>query len=182
MDDEQKWIKRIKRRQSKRDADLLVHRYYDEIYVFVYRQTGSKDDAMDLTQEIFISMLQSLLHYDPSKSSFRTWLYRVATNKVIDQRRRYRPAAICIDDIEAAAEVPFIQQMESKIILEQIDRFVSAKDMTTEQIFRLRLYQDMSFPEIAEVLAMPEATAKTRYHRLLQEIRKEFGNEYYHAE
>lgn len=61
---------------SRTAADELIRSYYDEIYRFVYRQVGSKDDAMDLTQSIFIAMLRALPGYREERASFRTWLYR----------------------------------------------------------------------------------------------------------
>ena len=94
MEQEQRWIRRIQRQQSQKDADALVRKYYNEIYAYAYRQVGSRETALDLTQEIFISVLRSLQTYDPSRAAFRTWLYRVATNKVIDFRRRSVPPAL----------------------------------------------------------------------------------------
>ena len=55
MEPELKWIRRICKKQSKKDAEQLIQKYYDEIYVYVYRQTGNKEDSLDLTQEIFPS-------------------------------------------------------------------------------------------------------------------------------
>ena len=53
MEQEQKWIRAIQRRNSQDAAEQLIQSYYDEIYRFVCRQTGSKEDDMDLTQSIF---------------------------------------------------------------------------------------------------------------------------------
>ena len=91
MEQESKWIRDIQRGGSRPAAERLVERYYDEIYVFVYRQTGQKEDAMDLTQSIFLAVLRALPSYDSKKAAFRTWLYRIAANKVIDARRQSRP-------------------------------------------------------------------------------------------
>ena len=55
VEEEQKWIRDIQRRGSRQAADQLVRAYYDEIYRFAVRQTGHKEDAMDLTQTIFSS-------------------------------------------------------------------------------------------------------------------------------
>lgn len=57
VEQEQKWIRAIQRRNSRAAAEQLIQAYYDEIYRFVYRQTGSREDAMDLTQSIFIAVL-----------------------------------------------------------------------------------------------------------------------------
>ncbi len=80
---ETKWIRKIKLFGSSKDADSLVRAYYDEIYIFAARQISDKELARDLTQEIFISMLRSIASYQEKQSSFRTWLYRIATNKII---------------------------------------------------------------------------------------------------
>lgn len=178
MEQELKWIKRIQRWQSKKDADKLIQKYYDEIYVYVYRQTGNKDDSLDLTQEIFISVLRAIESYQPEKATFRTWLYRIATNKIIDERRRRHPDVLNIDDIELPEEMDYLKEWEYRQLLSKIDLYVSSQDTTVEQIFRMRLYQNLSFVKIGHTLQMPEATVKTKYHRLCQKIRKEFGNEY----
>lgn len=60
MEQEQKWIRAIQRRNSQDAAEQLIQSYYDEIYRFVCRQTGSKEDDMDLTQSIFIAVLRAL--------------------------------------------------------------------------------------------------------------------------
>ena len=88
MEQEQTWIRAIQRRNSREAAEQLIQTYYDEIYRFVYRQTGSKEDAMDLTQSVFIAVLRALPGYRAERASFRTWLYRIAANKVIDTRRK----------------------------------------------------------------------------------------------
>ena len=72
MEQESKWIRDIQRGGSRPAAERLVERYYDEIYVFVYRQTGHKEDAMDLTQSIFLAVLRALPSYDPKKAAFRS--------------------------------------------------------------------------------------------------------------
>lgn len=181
MDQELKWIKRIQQRRSQKDADRLVRKYYDELYVYVYRQTGNKEDALDLTQEIFISALRSIRSYRADKASFRTWLYRVATNKIIDQRRKQHPEFLDIENIQVPDEIDYLKRAEYGRLLAEIDAYVSNQDSTLERIFRLRLYRNLSFVEIGRMLQMPEATVKTKYHRLCQKIRKEFANAYYNA-
>lgn len=182
MEPEVKWIRRIQKKQSKKDAEQLIQKYYDEIYVYVYRQTGNKEDSLDLTQEIFISALRSLGNYQPKKASFRTWLYKIATNKIVDERRRRHPEFLDISDLELPAEMDALKQSEYRQLLGKIDAYVSKRGSPAEEIFRLRLYQNLSFPLIGEILGMPEATVKTKYHRLCKKIREEFGDEYSDAE
>ena len=96
---ERKLIRRIQFFGSSKDADTLVRIYYDEIYYFVVRQINDRDEAYDMTQDIFISMLRSVGSYKEKLASFRTWLYRIAENKVIDFRRRSIRWTVSLDNI-----------------------------------------------------------------------------------
>lgn len=96
---ERRLIRNIRLFGSSKDSDTLVRMYYDEIYYFVVRQINDRDSAYDLTQEIFISMLRSIGSYREKLASFRTWLYRIAENKVIDFRRRSIRWTVSLDNI-----------------------------------------------------------------------------------
>lgn len=177
MDGESGLIRRIQKYGSRKAADLLVRGYYEEIYVYVYRQTGNRDDAMDLTQEIFIAALQSIGRYDSKKSAFRTWLYAIATHKVIDRRRAEHVTLLPLED-DAAQEGPDeLARLDDAELLRQIEGYVSGFDEETQTVFRLHIYDECSFREIAESLNMPEASVKTKYYRLQKRIREEFGND-----
>ena len=93
-DQEQKWIRAILRRGDRAAADALVRTYYDDLYGYIRRQTGRQEDALDLTQECFIAALQSLASYDRRRSAFRTWLFHIASHKIIDHRRRSRTVTV----------------------------------------------------------------------------------------
>ena len=123
MEQEQKWIKAIQRRNSRDAAEQLIRSYYDEIYRFVCRQTGSKEDAMDLTQSIFIAVLRALPGYRAERASFRTWLYRIAANKVIDARRKSRPVSLPIEEMELPAAEDFVARVHDRALLEAIEGF-----------------------------------------------------------
>ena len=132
---------------------------------------------MDLTQEIFIAALQSIGRYDSKKSAFRTWLYAVATHKVIDRRRAERVTLLPLED-DAAQEAPDeLARLDDAALLRRIEGYVSGFDEETQTVFRLHIYDERSFREIAESLNMPEASVKTKYYRLQKRIREEFGND-----
>ena len=175
MEQEAKWIRAVQRRGSREAADQLIRAHYDEIYRFVCRQTGSKEDAMDLTQSIFIAMLRALPGYRTERASFRTWLYRIAANKVIDARRRARPVPVPIEDTEIPAAEDFAARVHDRALLAQIEAYVSGLDPGEQAVFRLRIYGEKTFPEIAAALEEPEAAVKSRYYRLIGRLRKEFG-------
>ena len=175
---EQKWIKRIKLFGSKKDADQLVRSYYDEIYIFVLRQINDAETALDLTQDIFIAVLQSISAYKKEMAGFRTWVYRIATNKVIDYRKKYSPIVVDIEEIEIIEQNDYIENWMQRKQKKKIEEFVCKYQALIQQIFRLHIYGEYTFAEIAKLLDTPEATVKTKYYRLLKDIRKEFADEY----
>lgn len=177
MEQEQKWIRAIQRHGSREAAERLVCDYYDEIYRFAYRQTGDRETALDLTQSVFIAVLRALPGYRPEKASFRTWLYRIAANKVIDARRRIRPSPVPLEEAELPAAEDFVSQIHDRALLEAIECYVSGLEPGEQAVFRLRVYGEKTFPEIAAALDEPEAAVKSRYYRLVQRLRKEFGTD-----
>lgn len=185
MDEESKWIRALQENRTKQrlpQGNLLIEKYYDEIYRFCYKQIGQKETSMDLCQEIFIAVLTSISSYQPEKSSFRTWCYRIASHKVIDFRRAHRET-ISLDHtlLELPDEFDFVGQTEDRELLGKIEQFLTKQKKDSQQIYRLRLYNQWSFVEIGESLQKSEATVKTKYHRLISKIRKEFQHEYTNA-
>lgn len=179
MEQELKWIRQIQRKGSREAADCLIRTYYDEIYRFVYRQVGNKEDAMDLTQNIFVAVLRSLPGYQPRQACFRTWLYAVANNKIIDARRKVQivpSLAKLFEELEPPTKDDFVSCIQDRMFLAQIEEYVSGQALEQQKVFRLRVYAGLSFPEIAETLGEREAAVKARYYRLIEKIRKEFSN------
>lgn len=185
------WIRRILH-GSERAADALVREHYDGLFAFVYRQVGDREETMNLTQESFIAALQSLASYDPGRASFTTWLYRIAAYKVIDARRRARPAHASLDsggpgDGEPGApggmdlpdgRIPDVNELVAdRDLLRRIEERVATCDPNVQEVFRLHLYAQHSFAQIAAAAGESESTVKARYYRLMALLREEFGDE-----
>ena len=176
VEEEQKWIRDIQRWGSRQAADKLVRAYYDEMYRFAYRQLGHKEDALDLTQSIFLAVLRALPSFDGRKASFRTWLYRIATHKAIDCRRKVQGNVLPLEETETPDHTDFAAQIQDRDLLNRLEAYVAQMDPDTQAVYRLRLYGERTFPEIAAILGRPEAAVKTRYYRLMARLRKEFGS------
>lgn len=174
MEQEAKWIRDIQRQGSREAAEMLISAYYDEIYRFTYRQIGNREDAMDLTQNIFLAVLRAIHTYNGKKAAFRTWLYRIAVNKTIDARRKIRPGLVPLGDTDLPVPEDFAAQVQNRALLEKIEDYISGLSPQVQAIFRLRIYGERSFPEIAATLGQKEAAVKTQYYRLMGRLRKEF--------
>ena len=137
---------------------------------------------MDITQGIFISMLKTIAHYNPKKAGFRTWLYRIATNKIIDHHRSrgtIQNKVLNIDDIDIHDNSDFVTELTNTDLALKITEYVGSFDASLQRIFRLKIYGEYTFAEIATMTEMPEATVKTKYYRLLKALRKEYQNDYH---
>lgn len=174
MEQDAKRIRRILRKNDREAADELIREYYDEIFRFAYRQLGSKEDALDAAQNIFLTMLRALPSYDESKGGFRTWLYRIAVNKIIDSRRRKIRTFLPLKEDTAFQEDDLFLRFSDRLLLEQIEVYVSSFSTDLQRIFRLRLYGGLPFSQIASSLCRTESAVKAGYYRLVEKIRKEF--------
>lgn len=176
MDNEKKWLKQIKVKSDRSAAHELISKYYKEIYTFVYKQTPNKEMAMDLTQEIFTSMLQSVDSFDERKSSFRTWLYKIATYRLVDYYRskHYRQTQMTepLKEDDYTESRDFTIALEYKQDVEKVIEIVNTYDFKTQQILRLKLFADYTFTEISDMLGFPESTIKSSYYATINKIRK----------
>ncbi|WP_027409751.1 RNA polymerase sigma factor [Anoxybacteroides tepidamans] len=178
MDQVQKWIAKVKK--SDRDAaNQLVSFYYKDLYTYLYKQTLNKELAMDLTQETFISMLRSIHSYDEKKSSFRTWLYRIATYQIVNYYRskyyRQHQTSVQIDG-ELGKEEDFTLKLEYKEEVERILAALNALEASAQQVFRLKLFGEYTFAEIAEATGLTESTVKTKFYSTIRKIKKLIGD------
>ncbi|MCL2189579.1 MAG: RNA polymerase sigma factor [Defluviitaleaceae bacterium] len=127
-------------------------------------------------------MLKAITKYDPKQASFRTWLYRIATNKIIDHHRSravIQNKILHLDDVEIPDESDFTKQMANSDLAFRIQAYVGTFEAETQRIFRLKIFGEYTFGEIAKMVDIPEATIKTKYYRMLKIIRKEFEDEYF---
>lgn len=176
-DSEERWIRKIQRGGDKDAADALIRKYYHEIYAYVYRQTSDKMSSMDLTQEIFISMLKSIGGFDRRKSGFRTWLYRIATNKVVDSYRsrhyRQRLLTVDIESMEISDDSDLAGKLEQRESAQKVLEAVGRLNVRTQQILRLKLFGGSTFAQIAETFSLPEGTVKSCYYAAIRAVKKE---------
>ena len=153
--------------------DLLLRRHYDRIFAVCRRVTGHDADAADAAQEAMIAIVRGLSKFD-GRSSFATWVYRIATNASLDElRRRRRRPLVGIDTAGHGDEVVQVEHPDpdAGVRLEGIgDRMMlDAALAGLAEDFRipvvLRDVGDLDYSEIAEVLGVPVGTVKSRIAR-----------------
>lgn len=173
---EKRWIQKIQDTSDHASANRLIKKYYKEIYVYVYKQVLDEELSLDLTQEIFIRMLKSIRHYDGTKSSFRTWLYKIATNHCIDyfRSKQYRITNLIdlMDEMELEGENVVELSLEYREDYEEVQLVLAQLSDEVQKIVRMKIFLEYSFREIAEIIEIPESTVKTKYYKAIQQLRK----------
>jgi RNA polymerase sigma-70 factor, ECF subfamily len=157
----------------------LVAAQQRRVYGLCYRFTGSAHDAEDLTQDVFIKVYANLRTFDPAKGSFPTWLTSLTRNLLVDHFRRSRQQR-ATDSIDAGWDQAGEAPMAPPIVDPRTTPFQSAVQGQLERMVQnalakvspelreaviLRDLQDMDYKEIAEVLAIPQGTVKSRISR-----------------
>lgn len=170
-------IRQILDEDDKRAAEILIDRYYKTVYREIYIKTSDEELSLDLTQETFISILRALSQFDASKASFKTWIIRIAQNKVIDyQRSRYNHESIMTEVLEDYDE-PSSDCIEDNAInsmtKEKVMQILKKQDEVSERIFMMRAYEEHSFTQIAQMMGMNQGAVKARYYKTVKLIRKE---------
>ena len=157
----------------------LVRRYQRPIAAYVYRMVGDYDSALDLTQEVFIKVYNSLARYR-SEFKFSTWIYKIAHNAAIDHLRRHAvreqtlTGSVEGERREVAIESRRLtpeQESERKERRSEIESVVQLLQASYRELIILRHSHDLSYDEIAEVTGLPLGTVKNRLFRARETMR-----------
>lgn len=178
-------IHKIKRKQNRQAADELIERYYKEIYAYTYRQVIDIELSKDLTQDIFIAVLKGISTFDERKAQFRTWLYRVASNKIMDYYRSSQHNMRALEDTFStemednlpAPDVDMLEHILHKEKMRKVMEVVSQYDVQWVRIFQKKCFEEKTFAEIAEELEISDNTVKTRFYNMLRRIKTEVADD-----
>lgn len=157
----------------------LVRRYQRPIVSYVYRMVNDYDASLDVTQEVFIKVYNSLQRYS-CDYKFSTWLYRIAHNAAIDHLRRNSVNAQSLEtengdgtyqlQIESPNPTPE-QNQERTEWRSEIEKVVKQLPAAYRDLILLRHSRDMSYDEIADVTGLPLGTVKNRLFRAREMMR-----------
>ncbi|MBI4607401.1 MAG: sigma-70 family RNA polymerase sigma factor [Candidatus Rokubacteria bacterium] len=160
-------------RAGRREAfEALVDRTYRMIYGLAARMVGHPEEARDIVQEVYLRSYQALPRYR-GEASPGTWLYRIAVNVCLDHQRRRRPREALDETLSATNPSPLEASLEAESA-RRLAGSVMGLPPRQKVTLVLRVYQGLSFREIAELLDSPIGTVKANYHHALLRLRQEF--------
>jgi RNA polymerase sigma-70 factor, ECF subfamily len=174
-------VQGLVQRAQKGDSAAMAQLYQtfsQKIYRYVAYRVSSSADAEDLTAEVFVKMVEALPTYRWTGAPFESWLYSIASARVIDFRRRAkrRPQSELSDVMDDSDPLPEQKLQESQ----EVDTLRQALQQLTEEqqsILVLRFIERKSHQEVADLIGKSVAAVKSIQHRALIELTAHLGQE-----
>lgn len=169
-----KYIISLIGRNPERGFKMLLEKYQRPVYWHIRRMVVSHDDAQDATQEAFVRMFRSFGSYSGDAGSFRSWVYRIATNEALRVIGARRGNVVSVDSEETGVG---LMAADSYVDYEnglavRFQQAILSLPPKQQLAFNLRYYDDMSFDEIACVAASTPSSMKACYHIAKEKIVK----------
>lgn len=151
---------------------VLYDSYFERIYSFIYYRVQHKQISEDIASKTFMKALDKIRTFDPKRGTFSSWIYRIARNTVRDHYRTLHGTV----DIEAAWDISSGEKVEidveRRMQLEQVRKYLKALTPEQRAIVTMRIWDGLSFAEIAEVLGKTESGCKMSYSRTMRKLRE----------
>lgn len=168
-------IRRAQRGESQAIAELY-ELHVGQIFRYVSYRVATTSDAEDITSEVFVNMVKGLGNYEYRGAPFEAWLYRIASARIVDFRRRSnRNQQIALQeemhDDRPEIENRLIETQEFEALRDAIGQL--SEDYQT--VLVLRFIERKSHIEVAEIMNKTEAAVKTLQHRALTLLSKLLG-------
>lgn len=157
---------------------LIMEKYHNEIFSYVYNMTGNVQDTEDLLQEIFLKIYNNLSSFNRDKASFRTWIYRIATNHVYNFAKKAESIYVN-HSIEVNTELltdstdlfsNIIKDDQLDLIIQTIKKVLKPKH---QKILYLHFFSGLTPKEISNVLKIPDKTIYKALKTSIEKIKKE---------
>jgi len=160
--------------------EKLVKRYESKIYNHGLRLMGNSSDAMDLMQEVFLGVYRNL-HRFRGDAKFSSWIFRIAHNKAVDLNRKKRLLAgypvdsdndgdvfdSLSDEEGSEPDLQLLQSEQNRNIMAMLNTLPFEQRLIVE----LKVFQSLTFEEIAEMQGISDNTAKTRFYTALRKLK-----------
>ena len=180
--DEDKELVRRTLQGDKQAFEMILIRHQQPLLNYIGRMVGNYDLALDFTQEVFIKTYSSLSTYQP-QFKFRTWLFKIASNFVIDFWRKKKIDAFSIDQTGTdeldrksfeipSDDPPICVQFELSELKEKVDKALEKLPPNLRELFVWRHINEFSYDEIAEIKGLPVGTVKNRVFHTKELIRR----------
>ncbi|OGD26854.1 MAG: hypothetical protein A2Y56_16115 [Candidatus Aminicenantes bacterium RBG_13_63_10] len=179
--DDAKLVKKTLR-GDKRAFDIIIQRHQHSLFNYIGRMINDRELALDFTQDVFLKAYASLKSYRPL-FKFSTWLFRIASNSVIDYWRKKKLPVVSIDQsldpdedgpgIQVADDKPsVVKGLEVSELGRRLEKALDKLPTQLRELFVWRHVNGLSYEEMAEIKRMPVGTVKNRVFQAKERMRR----------
>ena len=151
--------------------DELVRRYHGAVYCYLYRTCRNGAEAEEMTQESFVKAWEGLKGFRGA-ASFKTWLYRIATNLCINRLSRRKPVDPLSEDIPAGRRDEPEETYRQRQLKEYIGAALESLPADQRAALVLSIYEELSYEEIAEAMGRSLASVNMLLYRARMSLRQ----------
>lgn len=176
IDGEKNLIERAKKGEASAFG-LLYDKYQPQIYRFIYLKVGHREEAEDLTHQVFLKSWGNINEYSFQGFPFSSWLYSIARHQVIDYYRTKKENLALEDIVELKTENPsYAEAIDSNSDIERVKKAIRRLNPQQQDVIILRFIEDFSLKEAAAILNKTENSIKLLQHRAIKNLKKILNN------
>ncbi len=178
LQDEESLVRRAQQQDTAALAQLY-EAYFDKIYRYLALRIRNECEAEDMTQQVFMKMLQSISSYKSKGVPFSSWLYRIAHTLLVDfLRQQNKKATVDIEGLPLphTGEDPQ-HMMEQQVDIDELKKATKLLTGAQQEVLSLRFAGELSIAECAEVMGKSEGAIKALQHSAVLSLRKALVNE-----
>jgi RNA polymerase sigma-70 factor (ECF subfamily) len=169
-------------RGDKKAFEMIVQKYQRPLLSYVGRMVGERELALDFTQDVFVRGYASLRSYEP-QYKFSTWLFKIASNLVIDHWRKKRLPTFSLSEslgedgdcltLDVPDDEPaVVRQFELAELRQRIETALEKLPGPLRELFVWRHVNELSYEEMAEIKGLPLGTIKNRVFQAKEMVRR----------
>lgn len=153
--------------------EILYERYFDKIYTFIIRRVGQREIAEDLVSHIFLKAFASRARF-VWKTSFKSWLYQIANNTLIDHYRSHKSTVEFDPNIHQEPTIlpSVIPAIEIEGLRKTLNEVLSKLDARTQKVIQLKFFGEMDNSEIAQIMKISVNHVGVILHRGLNKLKQ----------
>jgi len=154
----------------------LVQRYKRAVFAYARTFTGSRQDAEEVTQDVFVKIYRAAHRFD-DQYSFTTWLYKITSNTCKNKLRSRRQPAVSLDDedspiVTVSPDTGPLEAYSRKIEIDEVRRAIAELPPRYREVLYLRYVENLSYKEIAEVMDLTMGNVEARIFRGKDKVRR----------
>lgn len=155
--------------------EAFFRQYERLVFKNAYLLTGTREEADDVLQEVFVSVWKSRRTFDPAKGKVTTWLHRITVNKCLEMNRKPKVKTTLLEGIDPPAAEITDEGLFSRQQYEKLLEAMNTLDSRHRAVLVLRYFNDLSYEEISQAVGIPLGTVKSRINNGLKMLRGRFS-------